>query len=216
MNIQNVSNINFTSRQKTIRFADDIARHVNKCYPRISSTLIDDFENASAYRDFRKSLYKRFEKELRTDISDRFDDSESLIGRILAITKPIKESRLGNCGESAMLAEIVAKINGVKNCYIASLMTSEGKNLDHSVLYVQGEKPYVIDAWLGFADFVPRAIQRFRSEYSKHFNAENGDKFVFQKLDNDYAECLNQDFSRRQINKLRKIYPDHVIKRGYV
>ncbi len=43
MQVNTPHNINFQSKNKTIRFADDIARHVNKCYPRISTSLIDDF-----------------------------------------------------------------------------------------------------------------------------------------------------------------------------
>ena len=209
-------NTSFTSRNKTIRFADDISRKVKKCYPRVSSKIVEDFDTICSFKKFRNRLRKQIDEELRVDIDDRFEEADTLIGRILAITKPIKEQRLGNCGESALLAEIVAKINGIKNCYIASLKTTKGKDLDHSVLYVNDKKPYIIDAWLGFADFVPKTIDRFQSEFRKHFCIKKGDKLVFEKLEDDYAKCLNQDFSRRQINKLKRIYPDHVIKRGYV
>ncbi len=215
MQIQNINHTNFTSRNKTIRFADDVSRRVNKCYPRISSTLVDDFNTAKHFKDYRIKLYKRIDT-LRNDMDDCYDDADSLIGRILAITKTVKEHRIGNCGESALLAEIIAKINGIKDCYIASLKTSKGKNLDHSVLLVNDKKPYIIDAWLGFADFVPNTIKRFQSEFRNHFNIKDGDKLVFKKLEDEYADCLNQDFSRRQINKLKRIYPNHVIKRGYL
>lgn len=216
MQIQNINHTDFTSRNKTIRFADDISRRVNKCYPRISSTLVDDFNTAKHFKDYRIKLYKRVDA-LRNDMNDCYNDADTLIGRILAITKTVKKHRIGNCGESALLAEIIAKINGIKDCYVASLKTSRGKNLDHSVLFVNDKNPYIIDAWLGFADFVPKAIERFQNEFRAHFNIKDNDKLVLKKLNNDdYSECLNQNFSRRQINKLKRIYPNHVIRCGYV
>lgn len=216
MQIQPLNNINFESRNKTIRFADDIARRVNVCYPRVSSSIVDDFENICAFRDYQRKIGKRIRETLRGEISDSFDDADNFIGKILAFIKPIKKHKLGNCGESAQLASIVAKVNGIKDCYIASLRTSRGKCLDHSVLYVNDTNPYIIDAWLGFADYAPNAIRRFKNEYRKHFFILNDDKLVFEPVKSDYSEVLNQDYSRRQINKLRKLYPEQVIKKGYI
>lgn len=34
------------------------------------------------------------------------------------------------------------------------------------MVYVQnGTKPYIIDSWLGFADYVPNTIKRFQKEF---------------------------------------------------
>ena len=41
------NNIAFTSRKFEIRFADDIARRANKCYPRLSNTKVDGFTHAN-------------------------------------------------------------------------------------------------------------------------------------------------------------------------
>ena len=215
MQVNTPHNINFQSKNKTIRFADDIARHVNKCYPRISTSLIDDFVNVQCFRNFKKRINARTE-DMRTDISENFDNAENFIGKILAFVKPVKKLKLGNCGESAQLATIIAKVNGIKNCYIASLKTTKNKNLDHSVIYVNDKKPYIIDTWLGFADYVPGAFSRYRSEYHNHFDIQEGDKLTFKKLKNDYTKVLNQDFSRSQINKIKNIFPEQFIKRGYV
>ena len=32
------------------------------------------------------------------------------------------------------------------------------------------KKPYVIDAWFGFADYIPNAIKRYQKEYQKYFD----------------------------------------------
>ena len=216
MNIQRIDNTPFQSRNQTIRFADDIARHVNKCYPRISSSLVEDYINIRAFRKFQKRLNRNTDNLLRADISDCFDDADNFIGKILAFVKPVKKHKLGNCGESAQLSAIIARVNGLKNCYIASLLTTNGKNLDHSVLFVNDKKPYVIDAWLGFADYVENAFIRYNNEYRHHFDIKKGDQMTFNELKNDYTEVLNQDFSRTQINKIKKIFPEQFIRRGYV
>jgi len=213
---QPLNNTNFQSRNSTIRFADDIARHVNKCYPRISASLTDDFINIQAFRKLKKRLNRKTEDLLRIDISESFNEADNFIGKILAFVKPVKKYKLGNCGESAQLSVIVSKVNGLKNCFIASLKTKEGKDLDHSVLYVNDKKPYIIDVWLGFADFVPNAISRYKNEFGFHFNMKDDEKITFKELKSDYTEVLNQDFTKTQINKIKKIFPEQFIKRGYV
>ena len=216
MQILPQNNINFQSRNKTIRFADDVARHVNKCYPRISSSLTDDFVNINAFRKFKKRINAETEYLLRADISEGFNEAENFIGKILAFVKPVKKYRRGNCGESAQLSAIVAKVNGLKDCYISSLVTKKGKDLDHSVLYVKDKKPYIIDAWLGFADFVPNALSRYKNEFGFHFDIKEGEKLALEKLETDFTDVLNADFSKSQINKIKKIFPEQFIKRGYV
>ena len=39
---------------------------------------------------------------------------------------------------------------------------------------------------------------------------------TFKELKSDYTEILNQDFTKTQINKIKKIFPEQLIKRGYV
>ena len=48
-------------------------------------------------------------------------------------------------------------------------------------------------------------------EKAGNITAEESDELVFKKLKNDYTACLNKPFSRRQINKLKRIYSSHVI-----
>lgn len=216
MRINAPDNINFESRNKTIRVADDIARHVNKCYPRISSSLTDDFVNICGFRNFKKRLNKKTEQCLRYEISEKFDNADNFIGKIIAFVKPVKKYKLGNCGEGAQISAIVAKVNGLKNCYVASLTKATGEDLDHSVLLVNDKKPYVIDTWLGFADYIPNAFNRYKNEFNCHFNLNQNDKLAFKELKSDYTEVLNPDFSKTQINKIKKIFPEQFIKRGFV
>ena len=217
MIVNNICSTDFKSRNKTIRYADDIARQVNKCYPRISPSIVDDFKYSSKFRNFRFKIKYKLKDCVRGNTNYLFDHADSYIAELLAFIKPVKKYKLGNCGESAHLAAIIAHMNGIKNFHIASLVTSKGKNLDHSVIYVNDVNPYIIDAWLGFADYSSNAKSRFRNEYSMHFDKiEPDEKLVFEKIEDDlFSKTLNKEPTRRQLNKLKKILPNHVINRNY-
>ena len=174
MQVYDTKNLAFTSRNPHIRFADNIARRVNSVYPRLSSTKYDGLRHNEMYCRNIKSLLKRIEwmrKELYLSLSEVKGD---YVKKSLRFTDLIKRKKLGNCHESAILAEIAAKANGIRNCYTAQLKpltNNSSDSLDHAVLFVDSPKhPYIIDPWLGFADFVPNAIERYKKEYSKHFD----------------------------------------------
>ena len=131
MNVQRIDNTPFQSRNQTIRFADDIARRVNQCYPRISLTKIKSFENAKQYPSLIDNIAERLSKNVRDKKGDMYDDADSFCKKIKAFIAPVKKNGLGNCGESAHLASIVAKINGIKDCQIR---ITYGNN--HGVLVV--------------------------------------------------------------------------------
>ncbi len=221
MRITTTNNTNFCSRNQTIRFADDIARQVNKCYPRLSASKIESKSAASKFPDFVKSLIEMTNDGVRYFKDVLYDSSESFYDRIKAFTEPVKKYKLGNCGESAQLAAIAAKINGIKNCHIALLRSmeenSQDKDLDHLVLFVNDKKPYIIDPWLGIADYVPNILSKYKYDYSKEFGIKQNEKATFcSMIDDEYTDFLKDDFSRKQINKLKKNYPELFIKRGYV
>ena len=217
MRVQKVQNTNFQSRNKTIRFADDIARRVNTCYPRISPTKLLCLNSSTEYETFMENLVIETVCGMRFFKEELYDNAESFYDKIKALILPVKHYKIGNCGESAQLSAIVARINGIKNCHITNLFNSEGKDFDHAVLYVNDKQPYIIDAWLGIADYVPNMLNRYKNEYNYCFYVKPEEEVTFSTLtDDEYTDFLKDNFSRKQINKLKKIYPDTFIKRGYV
>ena len=154
---------------------------------------------------------------MRFTKGEMYDNSESFIEKIKAFLKPVKQYKIGNCGESAQLAAITAKINGIKDCHIAHLIKSDGEDLDHAVLFVNDKKPYIIDSWLGIADYVPNILDRYKNEYYYDFYIKPDENLTFGTfIDDEFTYFLKDNFSRKQINKLKKIYPELYIKRGYV
>lgn len=217
MEIKKINNTTFQSRNNTIRFADDIARRVNNCYPRISSSKVIYKKAAIKFPEFCEEIILRTNNCMRFFKDKLYDTSNSFYDKIDAFIEPIKNYAIGNCGESAQLAAITAKINGIKNCHIANLCKPDGNDIDHMVLFVNDEKPYIIDAWLGIADYVPNIISKYKNEYFDIIGLKPEDNISFSVLINDeYTDFFKNDFSRKQINKLKKIYPNLFIKRGHV
>ena len=82
------------------------------------------------------------------------------------------------------LAMIFTYLRRIKDTCIADIKNTAEEHLNHVVLYVEnGKKPYIIDVWLGFADYLPNAIQRYKSEFSYLFPFEKAksQKFMFDK-----------------------------------
>lgn len=180
--LTNPYNPNFNSINREIRFADDIARQINKNYPRISSTRMDCLEHSEEFAQLIENLESKKEYiRLLTNI--KIKQVTKPIDKIKIFLNSIKNFKIGNCGESAELSLIAAKLNGIKDCSIRAVKHPDGYSYDHSVVYVQnGTKPYIIDSWLGFADYVPNTIKRFQKEFRNSFWFElmKDDRIVFQ------------------------------------
>jgi hypothetical protein len=184
--------------------------------PYISSTKYEGLKNAYNYKDIIRSLQtdivnlRIIQGHLSTFIEGFF------IEKIQNIVEPIKLFKIGNCGEAAELAAIVAKVNGIKNATKSSLRTPTGKRFDHAVLLVNDKKPYIIDSWLGFADYVPNAIKRYQKEFKNYFDFEKlgTEKMVVVPYKESHFRngFLNRDFKPREIEKIIEIYPEFVIK----
>ena len=178
-------NINFTSRDHRIRKADDVARQVNKAYPRVSQSIIIDYQNIDKFPQIRRRYTDKIKKLRNDQAYILFDDlgKGNFMDELTVIPDLVCKYRVGNCGEAAILSAIAAKVNGIDNFCIAGLDSSETGDLDHAVLLVNPEeKPYIIDSWLGFADYLPEAINRYKSEYGYHFDLNDS---PYEKIEVD-------------------------------
>lgn len=129
---------------------------------------------------------------------------------LMAIVDPIKEMRYGNCGESAFLSIICAKINRLKNVQIASLYSPGDYNYDHAVVLInKDKKPYILDAWLGFADYLPNAIKRWQNEFKHHFDFDlaGTNKITLKEYTTRQSVFLKELSS----NIMRKICPELIM-----
>lgn len=215
MNICSSYNINFQSRNKTIKKADKIARLVNREFPRISNSAIADMANIEKFSRLQHCLNLKM-RNMRLDKLLFFISGKSFEDKLHAIIDPIKEQKLGNCSESANLATLAAKVNGITNCKQVHLVSKSGENWDHSVVYVEDKNPYIIDAWLGFADYLPKAIERYQKDYRNHFDFEKlkNEDIIIENVPKDVysAHFVNQNLSSEEINTVKTCYPEFILK----
>lgn len=215
MKVNEINNINFKSRNTKIRYADNLVRHLNNEFPRISLSKLQGLKYYKQYKKVGKNIDKKLH-EMRIDkyfnflISDKFED------KIETIIEPIKNLKLGNCSESANLAMLALRANGIKNCRQVSLTSNTGEDYDHSVVIVKDKKPYIVDAWLGFADYLPNAFKRYQKEYRMYFDFDkfNTEKIHINAIDIPYtAHFVNRDFSEEEVEYLKIKYPELLLKK---
>lgn len=216
MNTTYNQNLKFSSRNKTIRFADDIARKVNREFPHISSTKIGALNSAKKYSDAHIRIWWAID-DMRSDNFWMFKRCQNFREKLNVIVDSIKKIKRGNCGEAADLAVLMAKANGIENCEKSTLIGPRNIDYDHAVVLVKDKKPYIIDAWLGFADYVPNAIKRYQKEHRKYFDfdkLQTEKMFVLKGSDGIYTNrFVNQKFTKDELTKLRQSYPEMIIQR---
>ncbi|MBE7713169.1 MAG: hypothetical protein E7Z87_05445 [Cyanobacteria bacterium SIG26] len=210
------NNTSFSARNPKIRFADDIARRVNKSFPRISSTLLETHKFAKRKR-FKELIWNVSDQVtvMRNEKKDRIICAKKLVDYVKAYIQPIKKYHAGNCGESAELAAIIAQANGLKNVEKVYLVTERGKDMDHAVLLVNDVKtPYIIDAWLGFADTIPNAVVRYKGEFRHCFDGRmiKSKKLKFIPSDGKFDFIINRIFTNREIKYLLKTHKDIILQ----
>ena len=215
MNIQSINQQTFGARNLTIRRADDIVRKVNNEFPRVSITKIESLPNAKYYLFLLRNLWI---KTIDMRDSTRHDfltlNKNNFKEKILSIINPIKDLKLGNCRESAILGLLGAKANGIKNCKIAFLKSPDGYDFDHAVVLVKDKKPYIIDAWLGFADYVPKSIERYKKEFRNCFDFEEAktEKMIVKEdFGLIYYFLNNKTSSKKSIDEIKKICSNLII-----
>ena len=217
MDINLNTQISFTSRDQTIRFADQIARNVNCNYPIVSSTFIEGFKCIQSSKSARLLVrLSNLIHTVRQVQTSAFKNAKTFDEKLFALINPIKNLKLGNCSEVTELTTLSAKANGIENAQMRRLVSPNGDFYDHVVTYVGGEKPYIIDAWAGFADYVPKAIERYQKDFRRHFNFKlfDTEKIVFQEVPKGFniTEFLNKKFTNEELKILKTNYPELIIK----
>ena len=181
-------------------------------YPRVSPSMLYNCKYANKF----KFLLKKLDQKLLCARFDRYNDfnsAKSWDGKIMAAVNSVKKNKIANCAESAILAEVIARTNGIKDCAQLSCLTPDGRKYDHMILYVNDKKPYIIDAWLGFADYVPKAIERYRKEFRVHFDFDrfNTDKMIFKQT---HMYSKNQgNFYDQPKEKYQELFPELIFKK---
>ena len=216
-NINN--NFSFKGRCPQVKDAQWVCHVVNTAYPHVSTTRFSapmykiKKENNELYNKFLDQKPFSFSepfnfKELK--LVAMFDWQKRLVEKLNSVRQEwqyaikndfrrvnnligqLKHDKIGNCGEDAMLAEAILKINGVDNACTASLKVGNSK-IDHSVcVFNRDGSPFdgkvtkntlVIDPWFGTADFASNMFLKYKNLCKKYFfNIKDDSKIGFRNI----------------------------------
>lgn len=181
--------ISFKSRNQAIRQADRITRHVNSIYPHVShsktavkiSDELSFLDNGAPEARRLQDLQNKLDCKI-TSLQLSLTSGLDLFRKII---DALKNKKIGNCYESARMAEIIGKINGQENIYPMRMFVPKNKSgalrpMEHvvSVITESEIKPgikykfknnnaLIIDPWLGLTEFADKYIEKIKLEF-KH------------------------------------------------
>lgn len=216
MEVSKISqNQSFTSRNSVVRDADWVMRKAKSEFPHFSTTyarmnysdILDKNYKLNEYL-VNKTDYLKLERVLSLGSGTQFK-------RLKAIISALCDDRLGNCYEDATLADLILKMNGVKNSYRARFLTNHGtKKIDHTVTiidknpidkYFNPKKIIIIDPWLGIADYADRVFKLYKTRYNNFFRMANSQQFDLQMKS-------QLQLTESELNYFRKEYPQFLYK----
>ena len=209
-------NINFTSRSIEIRNADNFARWVKESFPLISSTKYARMGNNVHFQNACNKCVD--EINLTRYFMNSAESYESWYQRCL---EPILARKFGNCYEHSLLAIASALVNNIKNCKISHLTSLSDSIIDHWFLLVNGEKPYIIDTFFGFADYVPEALKRYKNELQNFISREPLPEKVKIVRDNSYYgeiwnNIVEEDHCGKISENIMQMFPNLVLNKRKV
>ena len=197
--------ISFKARNSNIKEAQKVCRIIRKNFDYISPSKIEKEMPLSGYLDNRilKFLYKKKSQiyEQRTGgffIRSKLKKCEEIIYNTL-------RNKVANCYELSTITEMLLKINGIKNCAKASLVTSKGKPIEHSVTCIFPKNPnntkkiIIIDPWLQECGYIDEMMTKYKNQYKDYFETINNNELSIKindslKLKEKEIEKLTKKF----------------------
>ena len=205
--------ITFTSRQKEIRNADLITRKAHSVYPHISESRVSAIISKDKVKElFWGQMSMEYALKFAGERLKMECDEKNLYAHVIEALK----NGLGNCAEEAKLAELIGKINGIKNIYSGSVFAGRGF-AKHDVAFITNEeikpnKKYkfkkkdalIIDPWLGITEFAGNYFKIIKTNFAKLLEIRGNSKpYIIP----DFTSKLTQ----AKIRNFRKKYSELII-----
>lgn len=197
----NIQTPNFQARNPVIRQVDDIARLTNRIFPVISSSKI---KARAGHMHRFDSLYKRIGNEIGQNVRCHTTQPDSL-ARAMLIGSAMKKFKVGNCAELSRISNLICKVNGINALPFQFMVERNGRiiELDHMALIYplkafpqktkklsQSKDYIIIDPWLGFADYAPKAQERYNKDFKKLLKIGADEKLVINPKYISYKDKL--------------------------
>jgi hypothetical protein len=183
--------ISFKSKDIAIREADRITRYAHSIYPHVSESrmgnLLDKHiaKNSGNEKICSKLCTTKYKNAMRID-NLRARGGYG-IEQFYYIIDMLKNKAFANCYENAVFAQLLGKINGIKNIYPSKMFftqNSSGRAMDlyHAVAVIT-DKPFekdfkyqfknkdaiIVDSWLGITEYAGEYLNRLRNQFFKSF-----------------------------------------------
>lgn len=205
--------INFKGKSPILKSAEILERNAKNIYPHISTSRI---RTQIGIETPDPKFFLRIKKDYslaRKMIKESGDFYTALIFSL-------REGKIGNCTEDAMLTELLGKINGQKNIYTGSLgIYKDGKRgaLNHVVAFITDEpvdngkdhffknkEAVIIDPWLGITDFAGSYFTKLKSVFRKTFMYDKNPYFTTFTNDSIVDEFIRMEAKTPEEFKLKK------------
>ena len=222
--------ISFQSRNSAIRQADKITRSVNSIYPHISESKSRININHYQAIKYPHPVCYRF-GNLANRNSAKLDNLRYRSGEGVDIFRNIidmlKNKQIGNCYEKSILAQIIGKINGIKNIYPSKIYFNRNSSgykmqLDHVVAIIT-DKPFeqgakysfknkdaiVIDPWLGITEYVGDYLRRIKTNFIDLFPSIPDSKYSLKILAQSSKNIEQFNKGRKELFKPDFLFAQH-------
>lgn len=202
----------FNAKSSILKDADWVCRSVNKNFPALSNTWLN-YNLHIKHANKINSISSIGEKIHNA----RCNNNSELVpvNFLKKLLEQIRNDKVGNCYEKSTIAELILKVNGVKNCDRINLVTNDGKkNLNHTVLLVNFDKQnyypslhklLIIDPWCGDSGYADTMLKKYANMFNVFFKLKKGESIQFVKRHSLYL-------SDEDIKFFRKNYPELVFK----
>lgn len=240
MKIRQILNnqINFNSRNKNTKKADDILRQAKRTFPLMSHSYVEAF-----YKSYTNKKTKKRAKEIRDKLyltlansrrrvaenvnAFRKKDGLKLLIPFREDIDEINKTKVGNCQENAISALAMLCAQGYYNSDLVELtcITEFINKTDNSITYKctsefdhvfiltdmnTGKKNIIVDPWLGFSATTDEAIGKFKCIFNEKdfLNAKYNAMGEICYKLDISEEQLEDEYGIRQKMGFRKVEPD--------
>ncbi len=164
---------------------------------------------------------------IRKNIHQLGNNREKCMGEIPPVYKCLKMLEVykqGNCFENAKIAELILKMNGIKNAYTVFLkknnhyidhnfclfnkdngLNYQAKDNNTFIIDPWNKKTIIIDPWCNKADFIDNMMILYENRMKNHFNIDRKQNLTFEIHD-----IIN--LSEKDLGELREKFPQFVYK----
>lgn len=205
----NYNNCSFCANPFPVYRAKEVCECVKEAFPYISPTRVSSkYRNQLLMHERILNSIRELQKKIEVTRNMREAVLDKPVEYYRALVNDTKSIRALNCGEYASLSYLSLKMNGVENCRLANVITGNGRNVDHTVVLVDGgTENIVLDAWLGVV------------ETEKNMNALYNTKFanLFELVPNEkvkFVPIKAVDIDENSLNQIKSFVPELYVNRN--